>query len=63
MKTVNVSGKKCMLNLDKKGKTGTLMIPLKNHMLIGLTLNPATRASELTSLAQQIPLSRLEYNR
>jgi len=38
MKTVNVSGKKCMLNLDKKGKTGTLMIPLKNHMLIGLTL-------------------------
>ncbi len=63
MKTVNVSGKKCMLNLDKKGKTGTLMIPLKNHMLIGLTLNPTTRASELTSLAQQIPLSRFEYNR
>ena len=63
MKTVTISGKTCMLNLDKKAKTGTVMIPVKKDMLVNLVLEPTTSASELTSLAQQIPLARFQYGR
>jgi len=62
IKTVNVSGHKSMLTLDKKDKTGTLMIPVKKDMVVVLTVDPATRASDLTGLAQQIPLSRFAYS-
>ena len=61
IKTVTVSGKKSMLTLDKQSKTGTLMIPVEKDMIIALTLEPATSESELTSLAQQIPLSKFAY--
>lgn len=61
MKTVTVSGKKSMLTLDKQSKTGTLMIPVQKDMIVALTLEPATSESELTSLAQQIPLSKFAY--
>lgn len=63
MKTVKISGKQCMLNLDKKAKTGTVMIPLKKDMLVSLILEPTTSATELTSLAKQIPLAKFEYGR
>jgi hypothetical protein len=63
MKTVTVSGKKSMLTLDKQGKTGTIMIPVKQDMIVALTLEPATKASDLTSLAQQISLSKFAYAR
>jgi hypothetical protein len=63
MKTVDISGKRCMLKLDKKAKTGTVMVPVKEDMLVSLMLEPATSASELTSLARQIPLTRFRYAR
>ena len=58
MKTVNISGKHCMLNLDKKAKTGTVMIPVEKDMLVSLVLEPTTSVTELTSLAKQVPLAR-----
>jgi hypothetical protein len=58
IKTVTVSGKKSMLTLDKQNKTGTLMIPVKDDMVVGLTLEPAASATDLTSLAQQVPISK-----
>jgi hypothetical protein len=58
IKTVTVSGKKSMLTLDKQSKSGTLMIPVKQDMVVGLTLEPAASASDLTSLAQQMPISK-----
>ena len=61
MKTVTVSGKKSMLTLDKQSKSGTLMIPVQKDMILSLTLEPATSESELTSLAQQIPISKFTY--
>ncbi|MBW2109805.1 MAG: hypothetical protein JRI36_14255 [Deltaproteobacteria bacterium] len=63
MKTVNVSGKNAMLMWDKKDKSGTLTIPIKKDMVMVLTLEPTRRASELTSLAQQIPIARFGYVR
>jgi hypothetical protein len=63
IKTVTVSGKKSMLTLDKQSKTGTVMIPVQQDMIVALTLEPATSESELTSLAQQIPLSKFAYAR
>ena len=63
MKTVNISGKRCMVNLDKKAKTGTVMIPLKKDMLVSLVLEPATSTSQLTALAREIPLARFKYGR
>ncbi len=63
IKTVDVSGKKSMLTLDKANKSGTVMIPVKKDMIVALTLEPATSVSELTSLAQQLPLSKLAYMR
>ncbi len=62
IKTVNVSGKKGILTLDKKDKSGTLMIPVKPDMVVVLTAEPAS-VSSLTSLAQQIPISRFGYTR
>ena len=63
IKTVNVSGKKGILTLDKKDKSGTLTIPVKQDMVVVLTADPATGASDLTGLAQQIPISRFGYTR
>ena len=60
IKTVTVSGKKSMLTLDKQSKSGTLMIPVKKDMILGLTLEPAASASELTSLAKTIPITKFE---
>jgi hypothetical protein len=58
IKIVTVSGKKSMLTLDKKSKTGTLIIPVKEAMVVALTLEPAKSVNDLTSLAKEIPFSR-----
>lgn len=63
MKTVTIAGKRSMLNLDKESKVGTVMIPVKQDMLVSLMLEPTTSASELTSLAKQIPLTKFQYGR
>ena len=58
IKTVTVSGKKSVLTLDKKSKSGILMIPLQQDMILSLTLEPAINEIDLTSPAQQIMISK-----
>lgn len=59
MKTVDVAGHKGMLTLDKKDKTGTLMIPLKNDTVVVLHLEPALGETEIMQLGQQLPLAQI----
>jgi hypothetical protein len=59
MKTVDVGGYKGMLTLDKKDKTGTLMIPLKNDTVVVLHLEPASGETEIMQLGQQLPLAQI----
>ncbi len=58
LKIVTVSGKKGMITWDKLEKTGTLTIAVKQDMMVALTLEPTIKASELTTLAKQVPLSK-----
>jgi hypothetical protein len=59
MKTVDVGGHKGMLTLDKKDKTGTLMIPLKNDTVVVLHLEPASGETEIMQLGQLLPLAQI----
>ena len=59
MKTVDVAGHKGMLTLDKKDKTGTLMIPLKDDTVVVLHLEPAPGETEIMQLGQQLPLAQI----
>jgi hypothetical protein len=58
MKTVDVAGHRSMLTLDKKDKSGTLMIPLENDTIVVLNLEPASGEKEIMHLGQQLPLSQ-----
>ncbi|HID30606.1 MAG TPA: hypothetical protein EYP19_11460 [Desulfobacterales bacterium] len=58
VKTVTVSGRKAMLTLDKKDKTGTLVIYLENYAVVVLQADPATEEAHLTQLAQELPLDK-----
>jgi hypothetical protein len=58
MKTTTVSGYSAMLTLDKTDKTGTLVIYLRNDMVVVLHAEPATKEAHLTQLAQQLPLAK-----
>jgi hypothetical protein len=59
MKTVDVDGHRSMLTLDKKDKSGTLMIPLKNDTMVVLHLEPASGETEIMQLGQQLPLAQI----
>jgi hypothetical protein len=59
MKTVDVAGHKGMLTLDKKDKSGTLMIPLKNDTVVVLHLEPASGETEIMQLGQHLPLAQI----
>ena len=59
MKTVDVGGYKGMLTLNKKDKTGTLMIPLKNDTVVVLHLEPASGETEIMQLGQLLPLAQI----
>ena len=58
IKTITVSGHKAMLTLDKKDKTGTLVIYLENYTVVVLQADPATEEAHLTQLVQQLPLDK-----
>jgi hypothetical protein len=59
IKTLSVAGHKGMLTLDKKDKTGTLVLFLKNDMLVVVNADPATNESDVTRLVQHLPLAQL----
>ncbi len=59
IKTVTVSGHKSVMSLEKKDKTGNLAIFLKNYMVVVVQAEPVTQQSDLTRLAEQIPLAQL----
>ena len=59
MKTVDVAGHKGMLTLDKKDKTATLIIPLKNETVVVLHLEPASGETEIMHLGQLLPLAQI----
>jgi len=59
MKTVDVAGHKGMLNLEKRNKNGTLMIPLKNDTVVVLHLEPVSGEKEIMHLGQQLPLAEI----
>jgi len=59
MKTVDVAGHKGMLTLDKKDKSGTLMIPLKNDTVVVLHLEPVSGDKEIMHVGQQLPLAQM----
>ena len=56
IKTVNVSGYKAVLQLNKANKSGGLMISLGEQTLVVIEGEPITNEGELTSLAKEIPL-------
>jgi len=57
-KTVNVSGYKGFLNLEKKEKSGILMISLSEEMLVVIEAEPITTEKEVLKLAEQLPLAK-----
>jgi hypothetical protein len=59
MKTVDIGAHKGMLTLDKKEKTGTLMIPLKNEAVVVFHLEPASGETEIMQLGQLLPLAKI----
>ena len=58
IKTVSVLGYKAMLTLDKKSKTGSLVIYVKNDMVVVLHAGPATEEAHLTQPAEHLPLAK-----
>jgi hypothetical protein len=56
IKTVNVSGYKAVLQLNKANKSGGLMISLGEQTLVVIEGEPITNEGELTSLAKEVPL-------
>jgi len=63
IKTTTVSGKKALVVVDKKNKTGTLTVPVKENMVVAITMEPATSVSDLTSMVQYVSLSSFQYAR
>jgi len=57
VKTIDVSGYKGLLNLQKNEKSGTLMISLSDQMLVVIEAKPITSESEVIKLAEQLPLA------
>jgi hypothetical protein len=58
VKTVTVSGYKGLFILDKDDKLGTLIIPLKQDVLVNIETQPASGEAELIKLADQLPLAQ-----
>jgi hypothetical protein len=56
IKTVNISGYKAVLQLNKANKSGGLMISLGEQTLVVIEGEPITNEGELTSLAKEVPL-------
>lgn len=58
VKTLDVFGYKGLFNLEKKKKSGTLMISLSEEMLVVLEAEPITKEEEILKLAEQLPLAK-----
>ncbi len=58
IKTVKVKTYKALLNLEKKGERGTLMISLSDEMLVVLEGKPIKSEAKLLELAEQLPFAK-----
>ena len=58
VKTVSVSRYKGLVTLEKKEKSGALMISLSETMLVVIEAEPITSEAELLKLAEQLPLAK-----
>jgi hypothetical protein len=59
IKTVNVSGYKAVLQLNKATRNGGLMISLGEQTLVVIEGEPITNEGELTALAKEVPLKEI----
>jgi len=58
VKTVNVSGYKGLLNLEKREKSATLMISLNEEMLVVIAAKAVKSEAEALKLGEQLPLAK-----
>ncbi len=59
IKTINVSGYKAVIQLNKANKNGALMISLGEQTLVVIEGEPITSEKELTALAKEVPLKKI----
>jgi hypothetical protein len=59
IKTVNVSGYKAVLQLNKANRNGGLMISLSEQTMVVIEGEPITKEGELTALAKEVPLKKI----
>jgi hypothetical protein len=57
-KSVEVSGYKGVINLEKADQRGTLMLALDKETIVILEAAPTTKADQLFSVAKKLPLDK-----
>jgi hypothetical protein len=57
IKTTKVSGYNSVFNLEKGEKRGTLMISLRQDLMVILETSPTEDETEIVKLAEQLPLA------
>jgi hypothetical protein len=57
IKTIKVSGYNGVFNLEKGEKRGTLMISLRQDLMVILETSPTEDETEIVKLAEQLPLA------
>lgn len=58
IKTVNVSGRRGVVNLEKNEKRGILMIPLSEEMIVVIEATHITTEAQIITLAEELPLDK-----
>ena len=59
IRTIKIKGFQSVLSLNKKRNKGSVMVGVKAHTLVIVEANQIADQSELTSLANQVPLERI----
>ena len=59
IKTINISGYKAVIQLNKANRNGGLMISLGEQTLVVIEGEPITNEGELTGLAREVPLKEI----
>jgi hypothetical protein len=59
IRTIKIKGYQSVISLNKKRNQGSVMVGVKAHTLVIVEANQIADQSELTSLANQVPLARI----
>ncbi len=59
IRTIQIKGFQSVLSLNKKRNEGSVMIGIKQHTIVIIEANQIADPSDLTNLADQVPLARI----